>query len=67
MKRPGPPVLRALVTVSLAFLIALFRWRWRKLGRALLIGPRLLLFFCRFRRLRIEVREEGEEFLLAVI
>jgi hypothetical protein len=63
-----PFVLLAAIVVSpLAAVLAILGGRWRAAGRRLLLGPRLLLLFCRFRRLRIEVRGEDHEFLLAVI
>ena len=57
----------ALLVSIVAPVLALLRLRWRRLGGALLLGPRLLVLFCRFRRLKVEVHDEGEEFLLAVI
>ena len=59
-------LLAAAVLSPLAVLRALLSGRWRTVPRALLLGPWLILFFCRLRRFRVEIRDGEHEFLLAV-
>jgi hypothetical protein len=56
----------ALLTSLFAFLGAFFTGRFRSLGRSVLLGPRLLVLFCHFRRLRVHVRDDEEELLIDV-
>ncbi|MFV1957790.1 MAG: hypothetical protein ACC662_00110 [Planctomycetota bacterium] len=62
------PLLLALALLAScgAVVRALIRLRWRETGRALLLGPQLLALLCSTRRLRIDAREAGAEFFLAI-
>jgi len=63
-----PLVLVFVLLVSLiAVPVFLVSGRWRRVLDAALLGPRLFVVFCRFRRLLVHVRDEEQELLISVV